>query len=310
MSIIVTGANSFLGKSLLPEIQDLPIIPLFGRKDCNLLDSLETQARFEQLKSWHSPDTLLMIASQVGGIGLNMEKPADLMYQNLEMSMNCLMAAKDIGIKRVVLIGTICSYSRTPNTIPFIESELGYCGPADYSNRPYGTAKLAIMEMLCALERQYGIKHQTLMLANLYGENDNFQDNSSHVIPALIKKFLKSKQENLPSVECWGTGAATRDFLHVSDAASAISMVLRSDMKDNIYNVGTGVESSIRDIAETIVNIVGYKGKTTWNSTKSDGQPRRVLCIDKIRNELGWSPKVSLTNGLVSTIKWYKEQNV
>ncbi len=309
MSIIVTGANSFLAKSLLPEIQDLPIIPLFGRKDCNLLDSLETQARFEQMKAWHSPDTLLMIASQVGGIGLNMEKPADLMYQNLEMSMNCLMAAKDIGIKRVVLIGTICSYPHVPANIPFIESDL-FTGKPDYSNRPYGNAKLAIMEMLCALERQYGIRHQTLMLANMYGEHDNFNDNSSHVIPALIKKFLKAKQENLPSVECWGTGTATRDFLYVKDAARAISMVLRSDMRDNIYNVGTGIETSIKQLSETIAGIVGYDSEIRWLKDKSDGQPRRVLCIDKIRNELGWSPKVSLQEGLEATIKWYKEQNV
>lgn len=307
MSIIVTGANSFLAKALLPEIQDLPIIPLFGRKDCNLLDSLETQARFEQIKARHSPDTLLMIASQVGGIGLNMEKPADLMYQNLEMSMNCLMAAKDIGIKRVVLIGTICSYPHIPANIPFIESDL-FTGKPDYSNRPYGNAKLAIMEMLCALERQYGIRHQTLMLANMYGEHDNFNDNSSHVIPALIKRIIKAKENHEHLIECWGTGYATRDFLYVKDAASAISMVLRSDMRDNVYNVGTGVESSISDTVFMISDILKYRASICFDTSKSDGQPRRVLCIDKIRNELGWSPKVSLQEGLEATIKWYKEQ--
>lgn len=300
--ILLTGANGFLAKYIIKELEntDYYVSCLCGRLDCNLLDEDETFSRFHK----EMPDIVVNLASEVGGIGLNQNNPFGLMSNNLQMGLNVINATVSVGVKKFIQIGTICSYPEVPNHIPFKEEDL-WKGYPDKSNAPYGIAKLALMELLNAAERQNGLKHTTVMSANLYGPGDNFKDDSSHVIPALIKKFAQAKEQNLPFVEVWGTGSATRDFLYVTDAASAVVKAIETDI--DVVNIGTGLESSIKFTANCIKSIVGYTGQIKWLTDKPNGQPRRVLDISRAKETLKWEPKVGIYCGLRQTVEWYME---
>lgn len=303
--ILLTGATGFLGCAIRNELQDTDydFSSLCGHTDCNLVNEEDTLARFYKEK----PDIVINTASEVGGIGLNQTNPFGLMSHNLQIGLNVINSAIFAGVKKFIQIGTICSYPEVPNHIPFKEEDLWY-GRADFSNRPYGVAKLALMELLNAAERQFGIKHTTIMCANLYGPGDNFKEESSHVIPALIKKFVLAKELGLPSVDCWGDGTATRDFLYVEDAAKAVVKAIETDV--DVVNIGTGLESSIKFTANCIKSILNYQGQIKWLTDKPNGQPRRVLCIDKAKETLKWEPKVGIYCGLRKTIDYYLENKV
>lgn len=305
--VTITGLSGFLGTNLRHELVEREnfehrIFATF-RPECDLLDFNTTLSTFCDIDG----DILVHCAGAVGGIQKNMREPAHLMLQNLKMGMNAIEAAVISGVKRIILIGTVCSYGERPET-PFKESSL-FCSKPDFSNRSYGVAKLALMELLCAMERQHGIKHHTLMLANMFGKYDNFNDDSSHVIPGLIKKFMRGKRNGDKEVVCFGSGLATRDLLWAPDACDAIIKCIKNENCPNVMNIGTGIETSIKELSEKIADIVGYDGEILWDTTKSDGQPRRVLDYSLAKQYLGWEPKMSLDEGLRIVTKWYMENN-
>lgn len=299
--IVISGMSGFLGRNLEESLNEnnIKYTGLHGKNDCDLLNFTETFHTLYAIK----PSILIHMAGAVGGIFHNITVPADLMLMNLRMGMNIIEAGVLAGVKRIILLGTVCSYPKyTP--CPF-KTESLFTNYPDHSNRPYGVAKLALMELLCAVERQYGIKHHTLMTANLYGKYDNFANNSNHVIPALIKRFIHAKENNLKEVTCFGSGECTRDLLYAKDACSAIIKSIQNENIPQIINIGTGIETSIKELAYKISNIVGYTGKIIWDTTKSDGQPRRVLETSQAKEILDWSANTSLYIGLQKTINWY-----
>lgn len=310
MSNLFIGMTGFLGSNLRDRlVKDDKLSSsycLWGRNDCNLLDYGQVMTRLRNIP----PSTFVLLQGSVGGIGLNMEVPATLMEENLEMGMNCIRAAYNTGAKRIILIGTVCSYPREPSTpiVPFKESMLHSSQP-DYSNRPYGTAKLCLMEYLSAVKRQFGINHTTLMLANMYGKYDDFSERSSHVAPALIRRMIAARKNRDREITCFGTGLATRDLLWAPDACDAIMRCLNTECQlPEVMNIGTGVETTIKDLAEKIAEIVGYDGEILWDTTKSDGQPRRVLDYSLAKEHLGWEPIVFLNDGLRKVVEWYYGQ--
>lgn len=301
--ILLTGASGFLGKRLILQLAQTKhdVHPLSGNLDCDLLNYNQALARFSTI----NPDIVIHAAGKVGGIGLNNNQPADLMQQNLQMGLNVIQASHWVNVRKFILMGTICSYPRYPNHVPFKEEDLGKDWP-DWSNRPYGMAKLTLMELLQAYKRQFAFDHTTIMCANLYGPGDNFKEDSSHVIPALIRKFIRAKNNNLSYVELMGNGSPTRDFLYVDDAASAIIKAIDSSVEDDVVNIGTGVETSIKSLAQSITKLVGYAGEVRWFNNGMDGQPRRVLDCSRAKRYLEWKSTTDLSTGLKQTIDWYR----
>ncbi|NDG33229.1 NAD-dependent epimerase/dehydratase family protein, partial [bacterium] len=229
--------------------------------------------------------------------------PGSFFYQNMMMGLNVIENCRFFDVQKVVQIGTVCSYPKyTP--VPFNEDSL-WDGYPEETNAPYGIAKKALYVMIEAYKNQYNLNGCVLVPCNLYGPNDNFDPGSSHVIPALIKKFIDAKQNNDTKVECWGSGSATREFLYVDDAAEAIVKSLGVDTDPKPINLGGGVEITIKDLAEKIKLFVGYDGNIAWNSDQPDGQPRRFLDVSRAKKVLNWEPKVDFDAGLKETIEWY-----
>lgn len=305
MKLCIAGANGFLGQYITKELdkEGIKYTGLYGKKDCDFLDYGKTFLRFFDEEF----DTVVLLSSLVGGIEYNMNNPATLMLDNLKMGLNVIQIAQRTGVSRIILAGTICSYPEVPEHIPFKEEDV-WKGLPDYSNRGYGVSKLTLMELLDNMNRQYKLEYNVALLGNLYGPLDNFEDSSSHVVPALIKKFVKAKQDGAPSVQCYGTGNATRDLNYVEDSAQAMVALIKSDTKVRSFNIGSGVETSIKTLAEDIKEIVGYSGTIEWLTNKSDGQPRRVLDSSRISRELGWQAVTPLRVGLQNTVDWYLGQ--
>lgn len=302
---LICGAGGFLGHNITDELDEngLRYEVINGKRDCNFLDYNKTLNRLSEIKF----DTLVNVSSVVGGIQLNGELPATLMYDNTVMALNLIRVAITVGCSKIIQIGTVCSYPRVPDKIPFTEDCL-YNGAADYSNRPYGHAKLCIMDYLDACEREFGTKHLTLIPTNMFGRYDNYREDSSHVVPAILRKVAKAKDNNEKFITCFGTGTATRDLLWARDCAKAIVSSLNSTTNEKVINLGTGNEYTIKYIAETICNEMDFDGKIRWDITKPDGQPRRILNIEKAEKELGWKPNTNFITGLKTIIsnKWYK----
>jgi GDP-L-fucose synthase len=250
------------------------------------------------------PDIVIHLAAKVGGIGFNQEKPAELFYDNLIMGAQLLHEAYLQKIDKFVALGTICAYPKfTP--VPFKEEDL-WIGYPEETNAPYGLAKKMMLVQSQAYRRQYGFNSIFLLPVNLYGPGDNFDPRSSHVIPALIKKCLDAIDNQADKIEVWGTGAATREFFYVEDAAEAICLAAESYNKSEPVNIGAGFEISIKEITELIVRITGFQGKIVWYKTKPDGQPRRMLNTDRAQKEFGFKAQTDLITGLQKTIDWYK----
>lgn len=305
---VVAGFSGFLGKNLKEELDktDIEYVGLYGKSDCDFMNYHKTIGKFSELEI--DADILVNCASAVGGIGLNMGQPASLMYQNTIMGFNLVNAAIKTGIKRIIQIGTVCSYPKIPNLVDsnggFLEGSLWNSKP-DYSNSGYGVSKLALMEYLECCKREYNIDYTVLMMANMYGNFDDYSDESSHVIPALIKRIVKAKEDGLEEIECWGTGEATRDLLWAADGAKAVIQAIKYRNIPSIINVGTGRETKISMLVYKLCDLIEYTGKIKWRTDKSDGQPRRVLNIDKAKTYLNWHPEVDLDTGLKLTIDWY-----
>lgn len=301
MKILVTGGHGFLGGHLLPllEAEGIPFVAP-PRSDLDLLDEAAVDRRFtEDREITH----VIHLAARVGGIGANLKRPADLAFLNLKMGMNLFHAAFKNGIQKLVNVGTVCSYPKlTP--VPFRETDL-WNGYPEESNAPYGIAKKMMLVLSDAYRKQYGFNSINLMPVNLYGEGDNFDPESGHVIPALIRKMVEAKERGTPEVSVWGTGGASREFLYAGDAAQMILRALHRYESGDPMNIGTGVETRIGDLVDLLSRLAGFLGKIGWDSSRPDGQPRRCLDIGWMRENLGLYEFLPLEEGLRRTIRWY-----
>jgi len=300
--ILLTGANGFLGKFVKTELIKAGFLPE------NILTPTKNDFDFTKLEDCQNAvkniDIVIHLAAKVGGIGLNQAKPGELFYDNLIMGIQLMESARLSGVKKFVAIGTVCAYPKfTP--IPFKEEDL-WNGYPEETNAPYGLAKKMLLVQAQSYRSQYGFNAIYLLPVNLYGPGDNFDPSTSHVIPALIKKSLEAKKNNSPSIDVWGTGQASREFLYVEDAATAIvSATLKYDQSDPI-NLGSGMEISIEKLVETINELTGYTGKVIWDKSKPDGQPRRCLDTSKAFKEFGFKAETDFKTGLQKTIDWYQ----
>lgn len=302
--ILVTGGGGFLGSHLVQTLTDHGVekddivVPRSSQYDLR-----EKEAVREVLRDI---DIVIHLAANVGGIGYNQENPGSLFYDNLIMGALLMEEARKAGIKKFVSIGTVCAYPKfTP--IPFKEDDL-WNGYPEETNAPYGLAKKMLLVQGQAYRQQYGFPAIYLLPVNLYGPGDNFDPQSSHVIPALIRKFIEAKASNSPEVVVWGTGKATREFLYVEDAAEAIVLATEKYNKPEPVNIGSSFEISILELVTLIKDLVGYTGKITWDTTKPDGQPRRKLDVRRAEKEFGFLSTTDFEKGLKKTIQWYQSQ--
>ena len=301
--VTVTGGKGFLGSHLIKKLEayDCRQIKVADLPEYNLTNITDIQRMYEETK----PQIVIHLAAKVGGIGFNQEKPAELFYDNLIMSAQLLHEAYVRKIEKFVALGTICAYPKfTP--VPFKEEDL-WNGYPEETNAPYGLAKKMMLVQSQAYRQQYGFNSIFLLPVNLYGPGDNFNPHSSHVIPALIKKCFDATDAHDDKIEVWGIGSATREFFYVEDAAQAICMAADAYNKSEPVNIGAGFEISIKELTELIAKLTGFQGKITWDKSKPDGQPRRMLDTTKALKEFMFTAKTNLTTGLIKTIDWYKE---
>jgi len=268
---------------------------------------LTHEAQVERMMADLKPEAIIHLAAVVGGIGANRSHPGTFFFKNLMMGALLLEHARRAGVGRFVSVGTICSYPKfTP--VPFREEEL-WNGYPEETNAPYGLAKKMLLVQSQAYRQEYGYDAVNVLLVNLYGPGDNFDPETSHVIPALIRKCVEAADTNADALEVWGTGQATREFLYVEDAAEAIVRAAERLEGSEPVNLGAGMEISIRELAEKIATLCGFKGKLVWDRTKPDGQPRRSLDVSRARKLLGWSAKTPFDEGLKRTIEWYRSRD-
>ena len=299
--VVVTGGHGFLGSFVVDKLRAA------GAKEVVVARSdkhdLRVQTEALRLYTDTRPDIVIHLAAVVGGIGANRKNPGRFFHDNAIMGLNVIEAARITGIEKFVCAGTICSYPKfTP--VPFREEDF-WNGYPEETNAPYGLAKKMLLVQLQAYREQYGFNGIYLTPVNLYGPRDNFDLESSHVIPALIRKCIEAKQTGAPEIMAWGTGSATREFLYVEDAAEAIVLAAEKYSKPDLVNLGSGEEISVRDLMEMIRAMVGATGAVRWDHTKPDGQPRRSLDTSRAACEFGWRAKTSLPAGLKKTIEWF-----
>ena len=298
-NVLVTGGAGFLGSRLVHMLN--------GRGPRNVVVPRSSECDLRQREDCRNViqgmDVVIHLAAQVGGIGLNRELPGELFYSNLMMGTQLLEEARLAGVEKFVGVGTICSYPKHTPT-PFVEADL-WKGYPEETNAPYGLAKLMLLVQGQAYRDQYGFRAIYLMPTNLYGPGDNFQPRSSHVIPALIKKVMDAIDNGDEEVMVWGTGNATRDFLYVDDAAAGILKATeRYDGREPL-NLGSGTEISIRALAELIVEGCGFEGRLSWDPSKPDGQPRRIIDSTRAHDEFDFIANTGFRRGLSETIQWY-----
>jgi GDP-L-fucose synthase len=303
---VVTGGAGFLGSRVVEAMRQRGATSIFVPRSAQY-DLRESQAVLDLLAD-AKPDIIIHMAAVVGGIGANREHPADFFYSNLMMGTQLMHEAWRSGVKKFVTIGTVCAYPKFTPT-PFREETL-WDGYPEETNAPYGLAKKMLLVQGQAYREQYGFDTIYLLPTNLYGPGDNFNPASSHVIPALIRKFTEAKESHAPQVSAWGTGSATREFLYVDDAAEGIVLATERYEKSDPVNIGSGFEISIKDLTETIAQIVGYEGEVVWDHTKPDGQPRRALDTSRARTEFGFQATTGFREGLERTVRWYEQARI
>ncbi len=303
--ILVTGGAGFLGSFVVEKLMkergvDSGNIRIPRSKDVDL-------RRWENcIKAVKSMDVVIHLAAKVGGIGFNRKYPATLFYDNAIMGIQLMEAARQEGVQKFVAIGTVCAYPKYAS-VPFREENL-WNGYPEETNAPYGIAKKILLVQAQAYRQQYGFNAIFLLPVNLYGPRDNFDPESSHVIPALIKKMVDAKLEGENEVVVWGTGKASREFLYVKDAAEGILLATEKYNKSDPVNLGVGREITIKELVDLTAELTEYEGKIVWDTSKTDGQPRRCLDTRKAKEEFGFEAKTNFIDGLKKTIKWYVEQ--
>lgn len=302
--ILVTGGAGFLGTFVVQKLFDRGVpkenITVPRSREVNLL------AWEHSRNAVQNHDIVIHLAAKVGGIGFNREKPGELFYENLMMGTQLMEAARQAGMEKFVAIGTVCAYPKFA-PVPFSEDALWHGYPEE-TNAPYGLAKKMLLVQAQAYRQQYGFNAIYLLPVNMYGPGDNFDPDKSHVIPALIKKFVDAKKEKKDVVEVWGTGTASREFVYVEDAAEAIVLATEHYNKPEPINIGAGTETTIKDLAHMIAQLTGFTGEIRWDPSKPDGQPRRMLDVSRAKAEFGFVAKTPLEVGLKKTIEWYIKQ--
>ena len=301
--IVVTGGGGFLGRSLRAELlragvaEERILVP--RRRDYDLTRQGDVARMYADMR----PTVVVHLAAEVGGIGANRQNPGRFFYANMAMGLHVIEQARIAGVKKFVQLGTVCAYPKfTP--VPFKEDDL-WNGYPEETNAPYGIAKKALLVMLQSYRQQYEFPGIYLLPVNLYGPGDNFDLSSSHVIPALIRKFVEAKRCGDRQVTVWGTGSASREFLYVDDCARGIVLATQQYDGAEPVNLGSGGEITIRDLATTILELVGYEGELVWDTTQPDGQPRRCLDTTRASRLFGFRAEVDLSEGIQRTIEWY-----
>lgn len=304
--VLVTGGAGFLGRYVCERVAlHKPAALIAPRKTAY---DLTEQAAVRALLNDHQPDVVIHLAAVVGGIGANRESPGQFFYQNVVMGLLLMEEARKRGVGKFVTVGTICSYPKfTP--VPFHEDAL-WDGYPEETNAPYGIAKKALLVQGQAYRKQYGLNAITLLPVNLYGPGDNFDPKSSHVIPALISRMVAARESGLSVVEVWGSGAATREFLFVRDAADGIVRAADAYNDPDPVNLGSGQEISIASLADLIKEACGFRGELRWDRDKPDGQPRRCVDTTRARERFGFAAQVPLRDGLRETVEWYERERV
>jgi len=300
--VCVTGGAGFLGKVVVRKLHERGVKEVFipNIEDYDLV-KLEDINRM--LKNANA-NMIIHLAAQVGGIGANREHPAEFFYNNLMMGVQLQHRAWETGVEKFVGIGTICAYPKfTP--VPFNENNL-WDGYPEETNAPYGLAKKMLLVQAQSYRQQYGYNAIFLLPVNLYGPGDNFNPNSSHVIPALIRKCIEANEAGLKEIVIWGDGSPTREFLYVEDAAEGILLAAEKYDGPEPVNLGSGFEISIKDLVELIASLTGYKGSLIWDATKPNGQPRRALDVKRAHDYFGFQAKMNFNEGLKNTIEWYR----
>jgi GDP-L-fucose synthase len=300
--IIVTGGNGFLGSFVVEKLKNSGCNNIFVPRssEYNLVEMEAVRRLYKDA----NPDIVIHLAAKVGGIGANRKNPGSFFYDNLMMGAQLIETGRLYGIEKFVTLGTICSYPKfTP--VPFKEEDL-WNGYPEETNAPYGLAKKMLLVQSQSYRQQYGFNSICLFPVNLYGPRDNFDPESSHVIPALIKKCFDAINSKKKNIEIWGTGKATREFLYVEDCADAIIFAAEKYNKSEPVNIGIGSEISVKDLVQLICRLIGFKGEIVWDPSKPDGQPRRCLDVKRAFNEFGFKATTDLENGLKQTIEWYK----
>lgn len=301
--VVVTGGAGFLGSYVVDKLKERGCHDIFvpRSKDYDLTQKRDLIRMYNDAK----PDIVIHLAAVVGGIGANRANPGSFFYKNLIMGAEMMEQGRQFGLEKFVAIGTICAYPKfTP--VPFKEEDL-WNGYPEETNAPYGLAKKMMLVQSQAYREQYNFNSIYLLPVNLYGPRDNFDLETSHVIPAIIRKAITARDEGMDKIVAWGDGSPTREFLYAEDAAEGILLATEKYNKSDPVNLGSGMEISIKDLTEKIVNYVGFKGEIEWDTSKPNGQPRRCLDVSKAKKEFGFEAKVNFDEGLKKTIEWYEE---
>ncbi|MFT5204297.1 MAG: GDP-L-fucose synthase [Candidatus Aldehydirespiratoraceae bacterium] len=300
--ILLTGGNGFLGRSVQTMLAERGVTDVHAPTSAavDFTDAAAAHAAVAAVQ----PDCIIHLAARVGGIGANLAAPADLYLQNLMLGTNVIEAARAAAVAKTVVVGTICSYPKhTP--VPFQETSL-WMGYPEESNAPYGIAKLAQLTHLQANRQQYGQRGIYLMPTNLFGPGDKFHPDVSHVIPALIRKCVMARNEGLDEIEVWGTGAASREFLYVDDAARGIVQAAEHYDGAEPVNLGADRELLVKELVEIVAELSGFEGRIRWDETRPDGQPRRCVDASRARELFGFAANTDFREGLATTIEWYE----
>src|SRR6056297_3315380 len=300
--IYIAGHRGLVGSAIMRKLQSLGYKNFVTRtsKELDLTDQSEVAEFFQQKK----PDYVFLAAAKVGGILANNTSPAEFIYDNIMIQSNIIHNSYLNGVKKLLFLGSSCIYPKFAPQ-PMKEEHL-LTGELEPTNEPYAIAKITGIKMCQAYNKQYGTNYISVMPTNLYGPNDNFDLETSHVLPAMIRKFHEAKVNNSPEVILWGTGSPKREFLHVEDLADAVVFLMNNYNGQGFVNIGTGEDLKIKDLAEMIKEITGYEGKITWDSTKPDGTPRKLLDVSRLK-QAGWTCNMPLKEGINQTYKWFQD---
>lgn len=301
MTIVVAGATGLAGSAIVRAFENAgKEVVGINRSVVDLLDLSATKKFLKDV----APSMVIDAAARVGGIGANNAFPVEFLTDNIRIQSNLMDAAHDAKVGRFIFLGSSCIYPR--DCAQPIKEEYLMTGPLEATNSAYAIAKIAGIELINSYRKEYGHKWISLMPTNLYGPNDNFELQGSHVLPAFIRRFVEATEKNAPTETLWGTGAPKREFLNVDDLANAVLVASEKYDSSMHLNIGSGQDLSIKELAELVADIAGYKGEIKWDSSKPDGTPRKVLDVTKAKS-LGWSPAISLRDGIASAMNWYKE---